>query len=96
MNKIVLNNVEIPIDSFSRNTSLSDGVVYSNAMVSINNDMDYSDELQDLIKAPITSLKLKVDDEIVYNLENINAQITSINENLYANGMNINLNIIFN
>jgi hypothetical protein len=80
MNKIVLNNAEFEIDNFNKSTNYMDGNITSNGYVSIlTNDVG---PLNTLATQTITSIKIYHDESLIYNLENINAHIDTVNEYL--------------
>ena len=95
MTKIVINNNEFDVLSFNRNTYVNEDQVFSNAsIIFAANDTPVSN-LHALVGNSITSLKLKKNDEIIYDAGEINATITSLNESLMGDEININANIEF-
>lgn len=94
MNKILINELELDVESYNKNTYLSEGGrIDSNANFSVTTD-DVA-ALNAYMTQNITSLKIKHDGEIIYNLENISAHISSIQEYLSDNRINISVNLIF-
>lgn len=96
MTKILLNNKELEVISFNRNTSTTENGIFGNAFISLVPGGMNATIIHQLIKEPnITSLVLIKDDEVIYNAGEINATITSINETLTEDGMNLIVNIDF-
>ena len=81
------NNYTFAIDSFSRNTSVQDGKLVSNAYVIMKNPVTEDIEtLRGLALYAITSLKLIYEEEEIYELSDLDAHITSIDESLGDDG----------
>ena len=93
MNTIKFNNTEFQVESYSKSTYLSDGHVASNANCSVI--VDDITVLNALMQDTITSIQIKYNDDVIYNLQNINAHIDNISEYLNTNRMNVNVNLIF-
>ena len=90
---IKLNNYECQIDNYNRNTSITEGNFSSNAYASIvNGDVN---ELNALIGTTITSIEIYSNENKIYDLQNISAEIVSINEYLSGEQINYNINMIF-
>ena len=93
MNKIKLNNVEVELESYNKTTYFSEHAMNSNAnCVVITNDVT---ALHTLAETVITSIQIKSDETIIYDLQNINGKIDNINEYLNGNRMSINIFITF-
>lgn len=93
MTKIKLNNYECEIDSYSRNTNISDGNINSSSYVNVLNGN--VDELNALLGTTITSIEIYIDNDKIYELHNINAEVNSLNEYLSGDRMTYNLNLTF-
>ena len=94
MNKIKLNNTEFEIENYNKNTYFNDGNITSNANCTIIvSDMA---TLNALASDPITSIQIYHDDNLIYNLANIDAEIENITEWLNFDKMSIGINIKFN
>lgn len=93
MNKIKFNNSEFELVNYNRNTYFNGDSITSNGSCSIKTD-EYSN-LQELGENPITSIQITHDDEIIYNLNNINARATTIGEYLEYDHMSINVELVF-
>ena len=95
MNTIKFNNTEFELESYNRNTYFNlDGSMNSNAGCSIITDNVL--ELNTLAETPITSLQIFHDEELIYNLQNINININSISEYLNNDKIDISMNMTFN
>jgi hypothetical protein len=57
---------------------------------------DNIDELNDLMQDKITSIQIYHDNELIYDLSDIDANISSVNEYLTDDHMSITLNFNFN
>ena len=98
MNTLILNGLSstpFTLVNFSRNTSFADGM-RSIAYFDLENTTNAVATLQSVGLAGVTNITIKHDDEIIYNLPNLIAQIVSINENLVEDHININVSITFN
>lgn len=96
MYTLILNETNFQINSFGRNTYFQeDGSYTSNGYMNFVNSNNLAATLHALAQEPITSLIIKLNNEVVYNAGEINARIQSIDENLNGDTMNINLNIQF-
>ena len=101
MNTLILNGLSstpFVLRSFNRNTAFEQGTraMTSIAYFDIENGTNVSSALQNIGTSGITNITIKHDDETIYNLPNLNAQITSIIETLYEDNININVSITFN
>ena len=92
MTKLTLNNTEFTINGYNRYTNIDDNGMHSSANVSFPNNSQYNALTQ---VGTITSLSIETDGTSVYSLSNLNAKITSINENLYEGGVQMNAQIAF-
>jgi len=93
MNTIKFNNTEFQVESYSKNTYLSEGHIISNASCSvIVSDIAV---LNALMQDTITSIQIKYNDDVIYNLQDISAHIDNISEYLNVDRMNINVNLTF-
>ena len=93
MNKIKLNNMELNVDAYIRNTTFSGEEITSTGYCTINTD-DIS-VLNSLGQEEITSIQIYHDDTLIYNASNISARVSAINEYLNEDKMTININLIF-
>lgn len=94
MTTIKLNNDEFTIINYNRNITLENEVFQSTGYVHIINKN--LDELISLLETPITSLEIKIDNEVALSLPNISAKVNSINEALSGDRIIINVNMEFN
>lgn len=94
MTQIKLNDYVCEIDSYNRNTTISGGVLSSNGYINLVNGN--ASELNELLGTPVTDIEITVDNEKIYELHDIDAEINSMNEYLSGNRMAYNLNIVFN
>ena len=93
MNTIKLNNVTLELESYGRSTSFNGAEMESNA----NCDVITSNinALFELAQLPITTLQIYHDNNLVYDLQNINCVIASISEFFNGERMNISLSLKF-
>ena len=93
MTTLKLNNTEFELAAFTRKTSLYENSIVSTASCDIKvSDTDLLEALTDI---QITSLQIKYDDNIIYNLDGINAKITNINEYLNTDHISTNIGLTF-
>lgn len=93
MNKIKFNDVEFEVESYNKNTSFNGEEIDSYASCSIiTNDVI---SLGNVAMEEITSLQIIHDEEVIYDLHDINAKIDNINEYLNGDRININVNLKF-
>ena len=93
MNTIKFNNHSYGVYSFSKNTYFNDDGISSNANCSIEtNDIT---SLHELAQEGIQTLQIYHDDTLIYNLSNLDGKLTSIDEYLSDDRVNINLNLNF-
>ena len=96
--KLILNTThEFVIAGFSRSTTIQDGRPVSNAYVSLKEPVAADVEsLRALAAYTITALTITADSEPVYELEELTAKITSIEESIGDEGlMRVFFNILF-
>lgn len=93
MNTIKLNNSEFEITGFNRNTYFQDGTVSSTAICDIR--LSDISVLQALAAVTITSLQIKHNNDIIYNLADISARITNIGEYLNTDCINTTIGLTF-
>lgn len=94
MAKIYLNNSYFTVNTFNRNTSFNGDGVTSYAYVNLGGD---TSGLHTLGNTEITSLLIKKDDgTTIYDAGEISAHISTIDESLTEDRMNVNVNLQFN
>lgn len=101
MNTLILNGLSstpFTLKNYTRNTSFDNitRAMNSVAYFDIENTEGAAARLQTIGTSGITNILIKHDGENIYNLTNLNANISSINENLYEDTININVSVIFN
>lgn len=75
------------INGFSRNTSVQDGKLVSNAYVTLKEpDAEDLNTLRGLALYPITEMQLLVSDVEIYSQDQMAGRITSIDESLGEDG----------
>lgn len=91
------NNYTFAINSFSRNTSVQDGKLVSSAYVTLKDPVTTDIEtLRGIALYAITSLKLIYKEEEIYELSDLDAHITSIDESLGDDGtIRVNFYVYF-
>ena len=93
MNTIKINNLELTVESYNKNTYFNGQTIASNATCNvITSDIT---TLHELMEEEITSIQIFYEGTLIYNLQNITARIESINEYLNTDRMNININFTF-
>lgn len=96
MAKIILNNEEFNFLGYNRNTYFNGDTIQSNAYISALDGENLPTRLQTLAEDTITSIKIKVNDEIIYNLTNLDAKISNFDEAFNgSDAVNTNVNINF-
>lgn len=91
MNTIKFNNVEGTLLSFNKSTYFNEEGMSGNITCEMENaDID---ALQALGLSTVTSMQIKYNDEVIYNVDVMNAKLTSINEYLMNNRIRMTLNI---
>lgn len=94
MNKIKFNNeVELQVESYNKNTYFNNNTMNTTANCSVITD-DIA-ALHALANDKITSIIITCNDNVIYNLSNIDAKIENINEYLSGERMYINVNLTF-
>lgn len=96
MTTMILNSIEFEFAFYNRNTYFSGANITSTANINQIKGDNIAEKLTALAQETITSLKIKKDNEIIYSLENLNAQIQSFDESFDGEVFNVNLNINFN
>lgn len=83
------------LNSFTRDTTFNftDDTMASVAYMNLKNT---DAQLEALGRSVITSLQIKVNDDVIYSLPEITAHITNLNESLMGDAMTTNVNISFN
>ena len=92
MNTIKLNNDTYEVLNFSKNTQFNADGIFSNASCSIKTS-DIS-TLYTYADTGVQTIQIYHDSNLIYNLENVNGHLQSIDEYLMDDHMNINVNII--
>lgn len=98
MNTLILNGLSstpFTLVNFNRNTSFTNGM-RSIAYFDLENTTTTVSTLQSIGLSGVTNITIKHDDDVIYNLANANANISSINESLIDDHININVSITFN
>lgn len=98
MLKLILNeqaDKALELTGFDRNTSFYENSATSTAYCSVMNAGTAITYLQEVGLSSITHLQINKDDEPIYVLEDQDAHITTINENLSEEQVNISFNIDF-
>lgn len=94
MTMILNGSARIPINSYNRYINIVDGKVRSNASFSCTGS-GIIDSLLVLAANPITSIEVQNDGTSIYDLENLNAKLTNLNENIYDGKVNVSAEIKF-
>ena len=100
MDTLILNGLSsraFTINNFSRNTSfdLESHIMNSIAYFDLINTTNAISYLQQIGQGAVTNITIKHDDEVIYNLPNLNAAIRSISEVLVNGEIQINISIVF-
>jgi len=93
MDTIKLNNTEMSITAYNRNTYFSEGGITSTANCSVL--VDDLDNLNAIAQDTITSIQIYHDNTLIYDLQDIEAYIESINEYLNGDRMDVGVNLVF-
>ena len=94
MSKIILNNEEFNLSSYNKNTYYTGEVISSTGSCQLT-DADI-DTLNTMAQGKITSIQIVNDNnQTVYDLNDIDAKIDSINEYYSGMSMSITLNMTF-
>ena len=91
MNTIKLNNTTFEIENYNRNTYFGGETINSTGSCSLTN-ADIAD-VNELGSTTITTLQIYHDNTLIYDLQDINAKIDSINE--YLNGDRVSISVSF-
>lgn len=89
---LTLNNTEFSIVGYNRYTNIDDSGIHSNAYVVFPDNTQY-DALTQI--GAISRFMIAIDGTTVYTLTDVSAKITSINEDLYDQGVRMNAQIVF-
>ena len=93
MNKIKLNNTEFEVESYNRTAYFNGETINCTggcALITSN-----IDGLYELAEVPITSIQIYVNNESIYNLQNINARIENISEYFNGERFGVSVSLIF-
>ena len=93
MNTIKFNNHTYEVLSFNKNTYFNDDSIYSNASCQLKT-ADFT-SLYDLAEEIIETLQIYHNDELIYNLSNLSGRLSSIDEYLAEDKINVTLNCSF-
>lgn len=94
MTMILNGTARIPIQNYNRNIYIDNGQVHSGANFSCVGD-NVVDALVRLAVSPITSIEILNDSTSIYELDNLNAKLTNISENVYDGNINVSAQINF-
>ena len=93
MNIIKLNQLELRVESYNKNTYFTGENITSTGNCTVITDN--MDALNALAEDEITLIQIYHDSELIYNLSDISAHIDSINEYLTDDHISISINISF-
>lgn len=93
MNQIKFNDFQCEVISFNKYTNFDQNGMSGNCSCQIVTDN--LSGLQELGQQGITSMQIFHDEALIYNLENIEAHLTYINESLNNDHIDITLSINF-
>ena len=97
MAKIILNNEEFDFSGYNRSIYFSDENMTSNGYISNLRGTNVANRLSDLAQETITSITIKKDNDVIYELDNIDAKINTMDESYNGDDAVItNVNIQFN
>jgi len=94
MNTIKLNTTEFEVEAFNKNTYFTGTTIMSNANCSIKL-IDVS-ALSALIPLTITSIQIKHNNDVIYNLSDIEAKIDSTVDYLNNDHITTTINLTIN
>ena len=94
MNTIKLNNTTYEVLSFNKSTYFNQEGITCNASCQIKTSDITS--LHNLAKETITTLQIYHDQELIYNLTGLDGKLSSIDEYLMDDRININISMNFN
>lgn len=93
MNYIKLNDMQMQVISFNRYVNFNNGVMSGSCNCQVvTSDLS---GLQELGTTPVTSIQIIHDDQIIYNLTDIETHVASINETLVEDHIDISLTFDF-
>lgn len=93
MNTIKFNNVTFSVESYNRNIYLSENEIHGDGNCTIIvNDMS---TLTALMDNTITAIQIYHDNNLIYDVQNLDAYITNINEYLSDDRVIISLSLRF-
>ena len=98
MNTVIFNNDTehaFELSSYNRNTTFNGEQINSTAYMTLRADSSTIEYISSFIQTNITSIILTHDSDVVYQLNNISARITSIDEYLNNDYVQMNINFIF-
>ena len=93
MNIIKLNNVELEVESYNKSTYFSGTTVTSNGNCAVKTSN--ATAINQLAADTINTIQIYHNNELVYDLQNANAKIDTINEYFTGERMNIGINFSF-
>lgn len=93
---ITLNNKTFEVVNFNRNTQFNGETILDHGYCSIKYQENISQDVRNLAAETITSMVFHNNSDLLYDFGTINCKITSIDETLMGEQMNINLNFEFN
>ena len=97
MAKIILNNEEFDFSGYNRSIYFSDENMTSNGYISNLRGTNVTNRLSDLAQETITSITIKKDNDVIYELDDIDAKINTMDESYNGDDAVItNVNIQFN
>ena len=93
MTTIKFNDTTFIVEGFTKSTSLINGSIHSTGNCSIL--LDGTDSVNSLLGIEITDIEIYNNDELIYNLDNLNAHDNNINEYLSDEKMRASFSIIY-
>ena len=94
MNTIKFNNTSFEVESYNKNTSFMGETISSSASCTITtNNIEL---LNTLAQDSITSIQIMHNNDLIYNLADIDAKIDNISEYLNGDRMGVSVNLTFN
>lgn len=92
---ITLNNLSFEIRSFSRHTQYTLDTIDSHGQFEIIDGVAELPKIKSLINVPIISLIIKKDNEIIYDMGTITANIECVDELLNGEAIDIDVHLQF-
>lgn len=93
MNYIKLNDMQMQVISFNRYVNFNNGAMSGSCSCQVvTSDLS---GLQELGTTLVTSIQIIHEDQVIYNLTDIETRITSINESLVEDHIDISLTFDF-